>query len=394
VQIPVVIKDSQGRDVEKAMVVFHPAPRSYTGEDVSEISCHGNPLIVGRIMGLIRDTGLARRAEKGEFTRRAFLNGKLDLAQAEAVGALIEARSESGVEMAKTLLQGGLSRELESIAAALQGVLSEIEASFILEDVQSSPDSLALPVEQVASDIEDLLRGAENASRLYTGVITTIAGLPNAGKSSLFNAILGYPRAIVHEEEGTTRDILREHLTVSGIDFVFHDTAGIRTASSGPEEIGIRNTMEMLQKSHLVLYVVDATAGLSPGEEEWLRLGEKTITVMNKADLVEERPPQAGGDGAVWVSAKYGSGLDDLFAAMTARFPQDLPRIFLERHAYLLSRARESLMQFLSSARQGVTPDALAIDLGSALENIREITGEGVHGDILDRIFERFCVGK
>jgi len=388
--MPVSIRDSGGAVLEKAMVVFHPAPRSYTGEDVSEISCHGNPLIVDRIMDLIRGTGLARLAEKGEFTMRAFLNGKLDLAQAEGVGALVEAGSGTGVDMAKSLLEGGLSSDMNRIASDLEEILSGIEASFIVEEADTGISAIVCSIEPILEEIECLLEGAADASRLYSGIITTIAGLPNAGKSSLFNAILGYPRAIVHQEGGTTRDIIREHLVVSGIDFIFHDTAGIRTTSSGPEEIGIRNTMEILKKSHLVLYVVDASAGISPEEEQWLNLGEKTLVVMNKADLVEARPD----DGAVWVSAKYGQGIEGLLEAMTGLFPQDLPRIFLERHAHLLSRARESLAHCLGSARQNMTPDALAIDIGAALQYVRDITGENVPVDILEGIFSRFCVGK
>jgi tRNA modification GTPase len=388
--MPVSLRDSSGSFAEKAMAVFHPAPRSYTGEDVSEISCHGNPLIVDRILELIRATGLARLADKGEFTRRAYLNGKLDLAQAEGVGALVDAGSAAGVDMAKSLLEGGLSGEISAIVSSLEEILSGIEASFILDEGDTGADAIASSVDPVVGEIDELLEGAEDASRLYSGIITTIAGLPNAGKSSLFNAILGYPRAIVHHEEGTTRDIIREHLVVSGLDFVFHDTAGIRTASSGPEEIGIRNTMEILRKSHLVLYVVDASVGLLPEEKQWLSLGEKTLVIMNKADLVEVGQD----DGALWVSAKYGQGMDGLFEAMTGLFPQDLPRIFLARHVFLLSKARECLVHCLGSARLSMTPDALAIDISAAIGHLRDITGENAPVDILDRIFSRFCVGK
>ncbi len=390
VQMPASLRDRTGRVVEKAMAVFHPAPRSYTGEDLSELGCHGNPLIVDSVMELIRGTGLARLAEKGEFTRRAFLNGKIDLAQAEGVGALVSAGSAPGADMARSLLEGGLSGDVGALADEIQVLLSSIEASFILDEADPGLDSLPSSLDALLGEIDGLLEGASEASRIYSGVVTTIAGLPNAGKSSLFNAILGYPRAIVHHEGGTTRDILRERLEISGVDFIFHDTAGIRTASSGPEEIGIQNTMEILKKSHLVLYVVDASAGFSPGEEQWLNLGEKTLIVMNKADLVE-----AGqGDGHVWVSAKYGLGIEGLLEAMTSLFPQDLPRVFLERHAYLLARAREDLAHCLESARRGMTPDALSMDLGAALRSLRDITGEDAPADLLDDIFSRFCVGK
>lgn len=376
------------------MVVFHPAPRSYTGEDLAEISCHGNPLLVDELMEIIRKTGLARHAENGEFTKRAYINGKIDLAQAEAVGALINAGSIAGIEMAHSLLEGGLSDSIQKIRTELLKIISEIEASFIIDEVEAGSESIALALTPLIRELDLLLDGAQGATHLYSGIITTIAGLPNAGKSSLFNAILGYPRAIVHQESGTTRDIIREHLLVSGMDFVFHDTAGIRETSSGPEHLGVQKTIEILKQSHLVLYVVDASKGLTPEEEQWLSLGEKTIVVMNKADLLDQGCRDTAGSDTVCVSAKYNQGINELMDAMSGSFPHNLPRVFIERHAYLLARARECLADCLAEAQGCMTPDALAIDLGAAVRYIQEITGENVAPDILDHIFSKFCVGK
>ncbi len=225
------------------MIVFHPGPNSYTGEDLAEISCHGNPLVVERIMGTISLTGLARLAHKGEFTRRAFLNHKMDLVQAEAVGALIGSSSPAGCEMAHALLKGELSGRIKAMIEAILVLLADIEASFITEDECIGHDVLLEELTHITSQISGLLKDARQAKGIYEGIVTTIAGLPNVGKSSLFNAILGYNRAIVHHEEGTTRDVLREHLNLGGIDFVFHDTAGIRETTSGPERIGVEKTI-------------------------------------------------------------------------------------------------------------------------------------------------------
>ncbi len=351
-------------------------------------------MLVDELMEIIRATGLARSAENGEFTKRAYLNGKIDLAQAEAVGALISAGSTAGIEMANSLLEGGLSGKLQKIRSELLKILSDIEASFIIDEMEAESDSISLALTPLIHNLDSLLDGAEGAARLYSGIITTIAGLPNAGKSSLFNAILGYPRAIVHHESGTTRDIIREHLLISGIDFVFHDTAGIRETSSGPEQIGVQKTIEILKKSHLVLYVVDAGRGLTPEEEQWLSLGEKTIIVMNKTDLIEQGFPGTGRPDTVWVSAKYNQGISELMDTMAGSFPQDLPKVFIERHAYLLARTRECLANCLKEAQGRMTPDALAIDLNTAVLYIQEITGGNTAPDILDHIFSKFCVGK
>lgn len=380
--------------IDQAMAVFHPGPHSYTGEDLAEVSCHGNPLVVDTILDAIHATRLARLAQQGEFTRRAFLNSKIDLAQAEAVGALVTAGSAAGIEMATTLLDGDLSGQIQDMSNHLQNLLAQIEASFINEDVEVSNVSVLEMIAPILQKIDTLLIDHDASPSLFGGISTTIAGLPNAGKSSLFNAILGYPRAIVHSESGTTRDIIHEHITIGGIDFIFHDTAGIRDTPSGPEKIGVEMTIKKLAESDLVLYVADCRKGLQEDERRWLGLGKKTIIVMNKIDLKGARPQKNDGENTVWISAKYKEGIDDLLGVMTGAFPQNLPRVLIQRHAYLLEKARSSLKQAEESARDGMTPDMLAMDISHADAVLREITGHVVNDDILDEIFSRFCVGK
>lgn len=375
------------------MAVLHPGPRSYTGEDVVEISCHGNPVLVDAVMEMIATTGLARVAHPGEFTRRAFINGKMDLAQAEAVGALIDAESTCGIHMAHTLLSGDFSRRVRAMSDEILGLASSIEASFLTDEAEPDMDGIRSTLSGLVGDLDALLAHAGSARKRYSGIVTTIAGLPNAGKSSLFNAILGYPRAIVHHESGTTRDVIREHLVFKGTDFLFHDTAGIRETVSGPEQAGVERTMEIMRRSHLVLYVVDASQGLSTAEERWLDLGERTLVVMNKADLLPE-PLFGEHAGALYVSAKFRRGIEELMSSMAASFPAGYPEVFLARHTFLLTRAKECLGRCRDAIDEGMTPDMLAIDLSAAMESLREISGDSVGEDVLKRIFSEFCVGK
>lgn len=391
-QRPALIQDAAGV-LDQAMVVFHPGPHSYTGEDVSEISCHGNPLIVRALLDAIQATGLACPAGRGEFTRRAFLNGKLDLAQAEAVGALIEARSLSGVQMAGNLLAGGLSDALREILAGMQAILADIEASFLIEDGEFDVIDARERTAALIVPLEEYLRNTAAAPALFKGITTIIAGLPNAGKSSLFNALLGFERAIVHEEAGTTRDIITEHVLLSGIDFIFHDTAGIRETSTGPEKIGIDRTLAAIRAADLVLYVVDARCGFQPEEHRWLVPG-KTIIALNKIDLDPVGSLDIPGYPVVRISAKTGSGITDLIQAMQHVFPQELPAVFLERHLALLQRAKDAMQAVAAALEDASALDVLTLDLREAIRAIRTILGEETRADILDMIFATFCVGK
>ncbi len=388
------VKDTAGNIIDQVMVVYHPGPHSYTGEDLAEISCHGNPVIVDAVMDNIRQTGLARMAEKGEFSRRAFLNGKLDLIQAEAIGVLASTHTRKGLETALDMLQGSLSGRIGALIEDAASLLADLEASFITEEADLSPDDISRRIKALVSEMSELLAGAHAASILQKGVNTTIAGLPNVGKSSLFNAILGYPRAIVHHEEGTTRDVLMERVTLGGIDFLFHDTAGIRDTASGPEKAGVEKAIEHLRKSDLVLYVADARTGITPEETRWLGLCGRTLVVLNKVDLLAGDPVDVSGFRTVPVSAKTGSGLDRLFSAMEEVFPRQEKALILDRHAYLIGQAAACLEQCAQAQSSGLTPDMTAMDVDRALGYLRQLTGQAADEDILDRIFAGFCIGK
>jgi tRNA modification GTPase len=376
------------------MVVFHPGPRSYTGEDLVEISCHGNPLVVDGILELIAATGLARLAHRGEFTRRAFLNRKMDLLQAEAVGALIGSTSATGCDMARSLLKGELSHRVGALQDALTGIIADIESSFIMDGEGIETKDIRERILPVKEAVDSLLQGAQDSARLYAGISTTIAGAPNVGKSSLFNAIIGSDRAIVHHEEGTTRDVIREHLLIDGVDFIFHDTAGIRETASGPEQMGIEKTLQALASCDLLIYVVDSRQGVAPFERRWLSQARRTIVALNKIDLLEGEPVCEYGYETVPVSARLGTGVRDLMAAMARVFSQDRPRVFLDRHILLLRKAGQSLDSCLSAAREGLTPDVMAMDIRQAARVLSLMTGENQDKDILEQVFSRFCVGK
>jgi tRNA modification GTPase len=378
------IKNLKGNPIDTVMAVFHPGQASYTGEDTAEISCHGNPLLVKAITDIIITTGLAVPAERGEFTLRAYQNGKIDVAQAEAICALIGAKSYCGIEMAKSLMNGELSAGITSIKNDLEQIYADFEAAFILDEIEPDITSLLQKIEQARATLAVYKSSYNKSGYAYSGIRTAIAGLPNAGKSSLFNAILGYDRAIVHEEEGTTRDVIKEHLEFDGLDFIFLDTAGLREAWKGPEAI---------ENADMVLYVIDSAKGITDKDMQWLSNRNNTIAVLNKSDLISEPVELPGDLLSVSVSAKYNLGIDRLLTTMRNHFPQGFPCLFIERHGVLINRALESLDAFKEGAFK-VTPDASTADLKDAIMALKSILGEELRQDILDDIFSRFCVGK
>jgi tRNA modification GTPase len=387
------IKISDGNLEDTVMAVFHPGPVSYTGEDTAEISCHGNPLLVKAITDIIIATDLAEPAEKGEFTLRAYQNGKIDIAQAEAIGALIGAKNYCGLEMAKSLLNGKFSEDIKSIKNDLEQVHADFEAALILDETDTNITKLIQNIDQVLSNLEVYRSSYDKTGYAYSGIRTAIAGLPNAGKSSLFNAILGYDRAIVHEEEGTTRDVIKEHLEFNNLDFVFLDTAGLRDAGKGPEAAGIEMTKQALENADMILYVIDSLKGITDNDMKWLSKRNNVIAVFNKSDLCSEIPVLPGEILSVSVSAKYNTGIDRLLTTMRNQFPQGLPCLFIERHGILINRAVEALNAF-KEAGFALTPDAAIMDLKVAISALKSILGEELDQDILDDIFSRFCVGK
>jgi tRNA modification GTPase len=398
-----------GERIDEVLVAVMKAPRSYTCEDVVEFHCHGGPLVLRLGLEVLIHSG-ARLAEPGEFTKRAFLNGRLDLAQAEAVIDLIQARSQTGLRVALEQLRGALSDELGQIREGLTRLLVEIEAGIDFSDegiTFISPQALAAGVGKVAERVEWLIRTAEDGRIVREGVTVALVGRPNVGKSSLLNALARADRAIVTPIPGTTRDVLEEFVNVRGIPVRLQDTAGLREAQDVVEREGVRRTHDALARAELVLAVLDGSAPLDPEDRRTLELLQEksAVLVVNKADLPPRVEP-ADLKGfveprrIVWTSATTGAGLDELRDAIRDTVlrqglePSEGVLITHLRHRSALERAKTSLDQALVSIQQHMAAECIAADLRVAINAIGEIIGETTTDDILDRIFKEFCIGK
>ncbi|UCE02340.1 MAG: tRNA uridine-5-carboxymethylaminomethyl(34) synthesis GTPase MnmE [Candidatus Latescibacterota bacterium] len=414
------ILDADGRDVDEVLALVLRAPRSYTGEDTVEISCHGSPHVVDEIVAATVQAG-ARLAEPGEFTRRAFLNGKLDLCQAEAVADLIAAHTRASHRAALEQLRGRLSDRLRDVRDALVALLADVEASidFVEEGIEFFGRDVARRRGMEASEhIDALLATADEGVLLRSGIRVSLAGAPNVGKSSLFNRIVQSPRSIVTEHAGTTRDVVGETLRLGGILMALEDTAGLRDVGGDPiEEIGIERSRQSHRDADLVIHVIDATSfGASAGVG-----GNGRVVALNKVDLLVDEMRErvmesedaartflaAGGievpDAAAVcaVSAATGAGVDALLDALvravqTSRLTlqQDALVAINQRHREALVRAQSALDQFACDVEHEEPPEILAADLRGAVVTLGEISGEAVTEEILDSIFSRFCIGK
>jgi len=394
--------------VDRAVVVFYRSPASYTGEDTVEISCHGSPYITRTILNLAIKNG-ARPAEPGEFTLRAFLNGKMDLAQAEAVGELIAASSAGAHRAALTQAEGGLSAEVRGIRTALVGLLAEIEAR--LDD--SYEEVPALEAGAFASlaaaawkKAASLASGFEAGRGIREGVKVVITGAPNSGKSSLLNSLLGYDRAMVSPRSGTTRDTLEARLEINGFSVIFTDTAGLNARAGSPlEREGIRRAEKAIAGADTVVLVKDRSISETPGdrraEKEIARLalkGTRLIRVLNKADLPAKKGrPEAG---CLKVSARTGAGLPALKAALVAEqrkvFRDGAQAVVTSaRHFSALSAAAAELAALEALLKKAPPPLELAAEhLRGALEALASLLGETTPEEVLGNIFRNFCVGK
>lgn len=399
----------RGRVDEVVAAVFR-TPRSYTREDVVELSCHGGTLPARQVLAAILAAG-ARLARPGEFTLRAFLNGRLDLAQAEAVADLIHAETERARETALSQLAGELSRRLAGIEERLADAVAEVEARVdFAEDVGGIevPAHVVGAIDEVDRDLGVLLDGAAYARAVREGVRVPIVGRPNVGKSSLFNALVGEPRAIVTELPGTTRDRVSEAIELSGVRVTLSDTAGLREAAESIEAIGIEVAREAIAASPVVLWVVDGSEPLSEGDFQVAALlaGKRVLVALNKSDRgIATRADQVevllNGEprAVVSVSAARGEGFDplrgslaDLLGAGTGGSVGEA--IGNARHAEALSRAREALTRARGAAAAAMPGEIVSIDLHEAIAAIGEVTGRNIGEDLLERIFSRFCVGK
>jgi tRNA modification GTPase len=404
-----IVDPATGQTLDEVLVSFMAQPHSYTREDVIEINCHGGYQVLQGILSLVIAAG-ARLAEPGEFTRRAFLNGRIDLAQAEAVIDLIEAKSAAGARQAALQLKGTLSREIGRLRSELLLVLSSLEASieFPEENLDvPSPGELLAQTGSLIADLNGLLRTFDRGRALREGVCTVIAGKPNVGKSTLFNRLLDAERAIVTPLPGTTRDCLEESLVIKGVPLRLADTAGLRDASDLIEEAGVRITNRMLDQADLILLVIDGSAGLDTSDEELCnRLREKKVIVAcNKADLpcmisLETIRAFLPESPIVSVSALRGTGIEALKEAVTGAVLSNGAAVTSHtvittlRHARALEQALEALKNAERGLRDKIPPEFVASDLQLAAQHVGEITGDSSSDDVLDGIFSRFCIGK
>jgi tRNA modification GTPase len=407
-----ILDFKSGAPIDKGLAVFMPGPWSFTGEDIAEFQFHGSPVLVQRVLRSLYAYGV-QPAAAGEFTRRAFLNGKLDLAQAEAIADVVHAKSEEELRYAGEQLKGRLSDAINSIGEPLRDALAEIEATLDFPDEDINPDTLdaiAARASVAQAKIENLLATYSFGSLVKEGVRVLLCGRPNSGKSSLLNLLLGKRRAIVSEISGTTRDLIEDEATLGGHKFVFCDSAGIRETHDRIEQIGVELAKERIPWADLVLLVVDATDSSESWREtlELLKSHEKKIwMVINKIDL----DPRAFEHFAVhsslcqhnfFISAKTGDGVGSLIESLVEDMAKRIPEkneagevITNERHRDCLERAERSLLSCVEALQSRVAPlSIIAADLKEALSALDEIIGKTYTEDILGRIFSKFCIGK
>jgi tRNA modification GTPase len=397
-------RDARGALVDDVLFTFFAAPNSFTGEDTVEISCHGNPFIAQKILEDLFVRG-CRPAEAGEFSKRAFLNGRMDLSQAEAVMDLIHARSERALAAANQQLRGALGRQMESLISQLVNALAIIEAyiDFPEEDLPTeNRQAVLLQLEQLQTGAARLLATSHYGAMLRDGIKTVILGEPNAGKSSLLNRLVGRERALVSAEPGTTRDYLEERILVGPHALRLIDTAGLNPAPSSLEKRGMDKTLEQAAEADIFLWVLDATRPLPvlPGSTRGRLTAANTVVVLNKTDLptaIHSLPPELKN---VRVSALTGAGLDELREAITkladafqADTGEDLIAINA-RHAHALEQARQCLSTASQNLRGNVSTELVASDLRGALDAFGQISGKIDNEQVLDKLFSTFCIGK
>ncbi len=400
------VHEPDGRALDHCLCAVMRAPHSYTGEDVAELFCHGSPVVLARVLALLLCSG-ARMALPGEYTRRAFLNGRLDLAQAEAVIDLISAQTEEAARSAAAQLDGTISVQISDSYRALAGAAAHFQAGvdYPEEDIDAFElSALRQTLHTHAQKLHALAATFERGSVLRDGVPCAIIGKPNVGKSSLLNALLGFERAIVTQHPGTTRDTLEECVKLGGVLLRLTDTAGIRETGDDIEAMGVSRAQSAARGARLVLLVLDSSRPLDEDDLAVVSLaeGRQSVVLINKSDLpaqldaaeISRRFPDA-----IRLSAKTGQGLDALEACIGALYhaqPMQADGSLLTnaRHASLVERAAGALDSAAAALDCGMTADVVLTDVEDALEALGEITGVQVPQDILERIFSRFCVGK
>jgi tRNA modification GTPase len=400
-----LIEPATGERIDEAVVTFFAKPHSYTADDVVEISAHGSPVVLRHIVELATSGG-ARLAEPGEFTMRAFLNGRIDLTQAEAVRDLIESQTLYQAKVAAQQMEGALSRRLQPIKRKLVELVAVMEAGidFAEDDVSVLPSADILSrIEEVRAPLEHLRASFAYGKIVHEGLTLAIVGRPNVGKSSLFNRLVERERAIVTATPGTTRDLVTETVALGGIPIKLVDTAGIRHSTDEAESIGIRKSYEALSEADLVLVVLDSTQQVSAEDHELLETSSKrrVLAVASKSDLEPDGLPQIDGLKVFKTSAVTGAGIDDLRAAIleqvsgdSARGEQETGFLTNVRHQRLVEESLQSLEAASHAVKHSVPHEMIMLDLYGALRPLDAITGETTTDDILNLIFSSFCIGK
>ena len=392
------IVDENNKKIDEVIVLPFKNPNSYTGEDVIEIQGHGGINVMRNILDLVLKNG-ARMAERGEFTKRAFLNHKLDLSQAESVCDLIHAKTQVFAKKSAQNLSGVLTKKISEIKSNIFNTLSKIIAGIDFpEDVKEPQYSeLEKEIQNSISEIDEILKCAKNSDILSQGIKIAILGKPNVGKSSLFNTLLSLDRAIVTDIAGTTRDVLKENIDFEGISITLIDTAGIREDDSidTVEEIGIKYSKQSAQDADLILFLYDATCGMTNQDEEILNIikDKPHMKIANKADLIENKSPNE-----FYLSTKTKDGFDELKdkikEIINQKSIEDTEFVTNARQQECLRAAKASLENALETTRREDLQDLISIDVKAALLNLEEITGEVITDDILNNIFDNFCIGK
>ena len=392
--------DAGGEVIDHGLCLYFRAPHSFSGEDSVEIQAHGGPIVLDMLLERLCELG-ARLARAGEFSERAFLNGKIDLTQAEAIADLIESGSRAATRAAMRSLQGRFSQQVHSLIDEIINLRAYIEAAldFAEEEIDFlNSGDISLRLEECSRHLQSLLEQAEQGRTLQEGLSVTLAGLPNAGKSSLLNYLAGYEAAIVTEIEGTTRDLLREHISLKGIPIKITDTAGLRESENPVEQEGVRRAWETIGQADIIIYLIDSGKGLSPADQKIIDEleSDNLQLVFSKCDL-----PLAGPQAdpqALYISTLDGTGMEQLIERITGNvsdYNQDNQAFMARRrHVDALLRAQKAVLQATHTFDSTRSGELMAEDLREAQGFLNEITGEFTSEDLLGKIFSTFCIGK